>query len=305
MFEPQFARRNVVAVAAALITFTCTNNGHAAVIYSTEESTYFQDFDSLPNTPENVILGSTENGVGWTDDSSAPGASQFSIPGWYLYHSADLGITGTREGGVNGHQRVRIGPGSSNVGAFWSFGGGVSGTADRALGSVASNTLTGVGTEVYIGLRVHNATGLTLQSFTLSYRGEQWRDGGAAVPNAQNLTFMWSTTATAISDANSLFAVVPELGFTSPVFAHLSGGAAVDGNVAGLFNVSAFTVEGLNWAPGTDLWLRWADVNDSGNDHGLAIDDLNFSASTLPEPATCGMLSLGLLALLGRRQRRA
>jgi hypothetical protein len=300
MFEPQFARRNVVAVAAALITFTSTNNGHAAVIYSTEESSYFQDFDSLPSTPENVNLGSTASGVGWIDDSSAPGAGQFSIPGWYLYHMADLT---SGEGGVNGHQRVRIGAGTANTGAFMSYG--ISGSTERALGSLASNTFGAVGTEMYVGLRLYNATGLTLQSFTISYRGEQWRDGGAPIPNAQSLVFMWSTTATAISDASSLFTTVPELGFTSPVFANTGTGAAVDGNGAGLFGVSPFTVEGIAWAPDTELWLRWADVNNAGNDHGFGIDDLNFSASTLPEPATCGMFAIGLMALLGRRHRRS
>jgi hypothetical protein len=299
MFEPQFARRNVVAVAAALITFTCTNNGHTAVIYSVEESTYFQDFDSLPNTPENTSLGTTASGAGWMDDSSAPGAGQFSILGWYLFHSTDP--TGD-EGGVSGFQRVRLGPGNANVGAFMSYG--ISGSTERAMGALASNAIVPAGSEMYIGLRLHNATGLTLQSFTLSYRGEQWRDGGAAVPNAQSLAFMWSTTATAINNANSLFTTVPELGFTSPVFANLTTGAAVDGNGAGLFEVSAFTVEGINWAPDTDLWLRWNDLNNANNDHGLAIDDLNFSASTLPEPATCGMFGIGVLALLGRRHRQ-
>jgi hypothetical protein len=50
------------------------------------------------------------------------------------------------------------------------------------------------------------------------------------------------------------------------------------------------------------LWIRWADTNDAGNDHGLAIDDLQFSASVIPEPSSC--LLLGLAAVTLRRRRR-
>jgi hypothetical protein len=296
MFEPQFARRNVVAMAAALLTFT--TQLQAAVSYSTAESIYFQNFDSLPNTPENITLGTTASGAGWTDDSSTPGANQFSIPGWYLYHPVDQSAG---EGGVNGHQRFRIGAGTVNTGAFMSFG--VSGSTERALGDVGSTTLAANGADIYIGLRLRNDTGEMLQSFTLSYRGEQWRDGGSATPNAQSMNFMWSTTAAAINDANSFFTAAPQLGFTSPVFTNTGSGAAVDGNTSGLSNVGPFTIEGLNWAPGTDLWLRWTDLSNVGNDHGLAIDDVTFSASAIPEPATCGMLSLGVLALVGQRRR--
>ena len=55
---------------------------------------------------------------------------------------------------------------------------------------------------------------------------------------------------------------------------------------------------GLNWQPGEDLWVRWADINDAGNDHGLAIDDVTFSAEAIPEPATITMAGLALAAVL-------
>src|SRR5690349_14920200 len=81
----------------------------AAVIYSTAGSTYTQDFNSLPNTPQNTSLGSSP--AGWTDDSSSPGSGNFSIVGWYLYHPISQS-----EGGANGHQRMRIGAGTQNTG---------------------------------------------------------------------------------------------------------------------------------------------------------------------------------------------
>jgi len=63
-------------------------------------------------------------------------------------------------------------------------------------------------------------------------------------------------------------------------------------------------VTGINWAPGTSLWLRWRDPNDPGSDHGMAID--NFSFSAVPEPTTFALVGLGMGAagLVSRRLRR-
>ncbi len=266
----------------------------AQISYTVPGSIYSQNFDSLPNTPENTSLGSSP--VGWIDDTTAPGATQFSILGWYLYYPLV-----TTEGGANGHQRVRIGAGTANTGSFMSFG--ASGSTERALGNVGANTLAAAGSELYVGLRLRNDSGVTLDSFTLSYNGEQWRDGGSATPNSQGVSFMWSTAATAISDTNTLFNSVGSLGYSSPVFVNTTTGAAVDGNTTGRVAVGPVTVEGLNWGPGTDLWLRWADQNNAGNDHGLAIDDLSFSAApVVPEPGTWAFMGLGLLAWLGFRR---
>ena len=62
------------------------------------------------------------------------------------------------------------------------------------------------------------------------------------------------------------------------------------------------TITGLTWAPGQTLVLRWTDVNDGGNDDGLAIDDLSLSTPVstgyiLPSvvyttPPTAGRLSV-------------
>lgn len=257
-------------------------------------SPYTQNFDSLPIAPANVSLQTT---APWADDVAAP-SGQTSIAGWYLWHPT----APASEGGANGHQRFRIQDGSQNAGAFYSFGS--SGNTDRALGSLSSGSLAATGAESYIGLRLRNDTGATISSFSLSYSGEQWRDGGSTTAvNAQSMTFGYSTTATSVQDAG--FTSVSELNLTSPVFANTtSSGAAVDGNVAGKVVISAVTVNGLTWAPGTDLWLRWADKNDAGNDHGLAIDDVTFTA-VVPEPGSAALIGLGVLGfgLLRRKNK--
>jgi hypothetical protein len=283
-----------VSVVAGI--FTLVSPVQAQIGYSVIGSSYTQDFDSLPNTPLNTSLGATP--IGWTDDNAAPGVGNFSIVGWYLYHP-----TLQAEGGFNGHQRMRIGAGTATTGAYMSFGPSTGTTTERALGALNSNTMAPAGSDMYIGLRLRNDTGQALYSFTLTYDGEQWRDGGDVAPNAQGLVFMWSTTAVAINDPNTSFTAASALDFTSPVFANTGSGAAVDGNVAGKTAGITATVEGINWLPGTDLWLRWNDVNNTGNDHGLAIDNISFAAA-VPEPTTYALVGLGIASFFIFRRRK-
>jgi hypothetical protein len=159
-----------------------------------------------------------------------------------------------------------------------------------------SNSIVSAGSSAFLGARITNNTGVILTSFTLEYNGEQWRDGGAQV--AQLLDFDYSLNATSIQDGAATFTDVNALDFASPVFNVASG--PVDGNSTGRVAIGPVTVN-LNWLPGTDLWIRWRDLNNSGNDHGLAIDDLKFSA--LPEPGSLVLLLSALLALVAYRRR--
>jgi len=61
----------------------------------------------------------------------------------------------------------------------------------------------------------------------------------------------------------------------------------------------------LNWIPGDSLFIRWNDVNDAGNDAGVAIDNLTMTATVVPEPSCVALLGLGIaaVALLSRKTR--
>ena len=76
----------------------------------------------------------------------------------------------------------------------------------------------------------------------------------------------------------------------------------MNGNTAGKVAVGPVTVQGINWAPGTDLWVRWLDPRNSGNKRGLGIDNLSFSAD-VPEPASMTMLADAAAMLMRRRSR--
>lgn len=281
----------VLALVAAIM---CSLDSQAAVIYSTVGSPYTQNFDSLPIATENASLGASP--IGWTDDNAGPGVGNFSIVGWYLYHP-----TTQSEGGFNNHQRMRIGAGTANTGAFMSFG--ASTVSERALGTVGSNTLVASNGDIFYGLRLTNNTGVTLGEFTLSYTAEQWRDGGTSTTGsvAQSVAFAYKTTNGAANLQDTGFTSEPLLGFTSPKFGALAG-TALDGNLPANRVAVSYTVTGLSWASGDDLWLRWADPDHPSNDHGLGIDDVSFSAQ-IPEPASASLLALATIGAIVQRRR--
>src|ERR1043165_1373114 len=111
VFEASGRCLSPVVIVAILAAY----NAVASVSYTTPGSSYLQNFDSLPNTPENASLGNSP--AGWTDDNASPGAGNFSILGWYLWYP-----TPTTEGGFNGHQRFRNSGAPGNTGSFWSLG---------------------------------------------------------------------------------------------------------------------------------------------------------------------------------------
>jgi hypothetical protein len=302
-----FSRRAVSAYAAlltALLSIGLADWATAAVSYDTIDELYEQDFNGLPtNAPGNATI---ESGTvtpptelyteGWQDDvdPTTTAEDDISILGWNLYH---VDVT-TPEGGFNGRQRMRFGPGNSATGAFYGFAAGANGAAsaansEKALGTLPSNSIADsppampdptVNNDyiIFMALRLTNDTGQTLNEFTLEYDGEQWRDGGSnggdPVPaGPQSLNFSWRVNATNIHQIAG-FVDVPELSFSSPVFTNIASGASVNGNTDGLDHIDAFTVTGIDWGPGEDLWLRWGDANSPGADHGLAIDNVRFSA---------------------------
>ena len=111
----------------------------------------------------------------------------------------------------------------------------------------------------------------------MSYVGEQWRNSAAA---AQTVNFSYRIGAglgDALTDFTTGGTAVPALNFTSPITGGSAG--ALDGNVSANRVAIAGTISGLSLAPGQEILLRWEDVDHSGSDHGLAIDDLAIVAS--------------------------
>ena len=221
--------------------------------YTTSGTIYTQNFDTLPSTGTFSPVGS-----GPLDLDASP-VNATGTDGWQYWRYVGTGASAL----------FQVNNGSGSSGATYSYG--TTNSPDRALGVLAS------GSGSYrIGMVLQNNTGSTLTSFTLGYLGEQWRYGGAATTE-NRLTFDYSIgSGTAISSSGA-FTPVAGLDFVRPVASGTSG--ALDGNLAANQRSISGTVAGLAWAPGQYLVIRWTDVNDAGNDDGLAIDDLSFSAA--------------------------
>jgi len=242
----------------------------AQLSYTTPNVVLEENFDSLPHTGTSNV---------WQDN--------VTLPGWFLVNSTGAVPT-----------YIRISDGSDNTGAFYSFG--KSGSTERALGGVgsggayfgtpASGALAG-----YWGVKIKNDTGLTLTNFTVIYDVEQWRDGGNV--NVQPLISEWAIEPGGWLTTGWNFGASTD----SPV--HTSSARALNGNDSAnrVADVS-FSSGSILWEPGQVLWIRFRELNDSGNDHGLAID--NFRLLAIPEPivVTFGLLVLGGLKFWRKRK---
>jgi hypothetical protein len=228
--------------------------------YSVTGSTYFQNFDSLPNTGTFSFAG-LGNGPRYLAD--CPVAAK-NVTGWQF----------GKTGGSGTNLIFNFNNGASTSGAVYSYGS--NGSNDRALGALSTGTTANT-----FGLVLVNNTTDPLTTVTISYVGEQWRNGGGTgIPNTTG--FLYKIGGTLI-DTSTTFVSVPALNFVSPVFSTTP--ATLDGNLgANQDTLSAtFNLNG-NWMPGDKLILRWDDINDPSNDHGLAIDSFSFEANTSTSP---------------------
>lgn len=213
-----------------------------AVDYVDSPTSYNQNFDSLD-------LGSNGVDALWQNDST--------LPGWYANRS-----------------QIRVSDGSGSTLDSAGFARIVSfGTAlseDRALGS---SHHVHDGEPTVFGMKLHNASGDVIDKITIAFDGEQWRRASLQVPENQTLTFSCAINAIDITLGN--YFRVPELDFSSIDDGSSNGfGSGLDGNQVRLQRIQA-SIGKLSWLPNTDLWLRWVDLNNTSNDHGLAIDNVS------------------------------
>jgi hypothetical protein len=209
--------------------------------------TYTQDFNGLPLSGTPVMTGF---GPGPYNVSTTP-INATSLTGWQIANLA------------SGDARMQADNGAGSTGSSYSYG--TTASAERALGSLGATVVPAMGA-VFVN------TGATpLSTVTITYVGEQWRYGAGT----NTLTFEYSLDGTNI--LTGTYTGVSALDLTAPVTAGTVG--ALDGNnpLNQVNKAYTFPLTG-NWLPGQKLVIRWKDVNDSGSDDGLAIDDFTFSA---------------------------
>lgn len=169
------------------------------------------------------------------------------------------------ETGTASNTLYSAGTGSSTSGDTYSFG--AAGSTERALGSVQSGSLIPV-----FGANYINGTGGAITSLSIAYTGEEWRLGTAT--RADRLDFQYSLDATSLT--TGAWTDVDALDFSTPDMATIG---AKDGNLAAERTNLASVVTGLNIGAGAGFWIRFSDVNASGADDGLAVDNFSITAS--------------------------
>jgi hypothetical protein len=218
-------------------------------------------------------------------DTLATTGTSSSLPAGFQV--VELGTGGAADG------LYAAGTGSSNAGNSYSFG--AAGSVERALGSLASS---GVST-IYLGGIFANGLAGTITSLAIAFGGEQWRAGNST---DDRLAFEYSLNATALN--NGTWTAFSALDFLPVV---LTGDVALNGNAN--FTPVAGTLTGLTIANGSSFGFRWVDVNSSGNDHGLSIDNLTINArlgavAAIPEPGTWALIVAGF-GIVGFALRRS
>ena len=274
----------------ALVAITLTSQ---AQILLSGGLTYSQDFDSLASS-------TTTTTVPWADNAT--------LPGWYAAR-AYTGGTSTPLGSYP-YTGYRVSGGENNSGWIFSYGtNGVNSITERALGSLGSGTPK---TNAF-GLRLKNDTTDTIGQITLSYMGEQWRLGQGNF-SGNTLYFSYKTSSGALTDlapndanpAASSWTFVAAEYFTSPILAAATSDpvyGALDGNAPDNRQFISSTF-GLTLNPGDEIFLRWTDPDESGNDMGLAVDDLTLTMTVVPEPSSVALIGLGMLGFIGFLRRR-
>jgi len=287
------ANTNSYADATAVITASQTNytsanatltvqNVDAAPVTtislrSTAADSYSQSFDALGTAS---ITGAISSTVG-TQTSLATATGSSILDGWY---ATKIGGTGTASTAIT----PDAGGGSS--GLVYSYG--AASAPDRALGMLASGSNI-----MAIGALIKNDTGATINSIKVSFTAEFWHNS-TSVQNVLTCAIGKVDDST-ITAAN--FLTAPSA--IALVRANITGPAAIPSNTGALgpldgnavANQVAFTdvVIPLQLAAGETGFVRWSDVNDNGNDAGLAIDNLKMTASLdLPAGDGDGAVSL-------------
>jgi hypothetical protein len=253
---------------------------HAAPL-SYSGGTYTQNFDGLPTNATNA--SQTVTGRGPHEFSVVTNLTAGSMDGWQFANPTGSGANTE----FKSHDGSLSGSAGRGVISF-----GTNGAADRALGTLATSNQIST-----IGLVLQNNSANTFTQFTLSYIGEQWRRGTVPAPNTLAFAYgLASGIDGSLTNASSLDFIAPNTQVTTDV--------ALDGNLTGNQTAKSDTITGLNWGPGQTLVLRWSGQDQTGNDDGIGIDTLSFTAA-VPEPTSFSLFAIAMtLGAFARRRSR-
>jgi hypothetical protein len=245
------------------------SNAIAAYTLSSIGSPMVESFDGLP---QSTVSNHISSSVGTISNLTGTECDGTKIAGSGTAASALFVSAG--------------GESSSGIHSFGAFN-----HADRALGSIASSTNT-----MAFGMQITNGTGATIRVLSISFTQENWRRG----TNVNTTAFSYSTNALSTNYLTAgTFTPLAALDLT------MAGGTTgvLDGNLAANQVNRSATVSGLNIPDRGSIFLRWQDVDETGNDAGMAVDNFSVTAF-VPEPMSVSVISV-IATYVGLRRRRA
>jgi hypothetical protein len=196
--------------------------------------------------------------VPYSEDFSGMGSTQTDfIPGWTAINVAN-GAT----------LAMAVTDGSASSGNAYNVG--AVGSEERAFGTIADALVTPA-----LGAVFTNNTGGTVSKISIQTRMEQWRESDNAGVN-ETVAFSYSLDATSLDTGT--WTTVTALDLKEKLTTATTN-LAVNGNLATNYSLLSNIITGLNWANGTNLWIKWTDTNDAGNNGLYAIDNFTISVS--------------------------
>ncbi len=180
--------------------------------------------------------------------------NNLTITGWFMTETG---------GGARDNEQYAVDTGASTTGDTYSYGAAAS--TERALGGLRSGTLI-----PNFGACYTNNTGATITSLAVAFNGEEWRLGTAA--RTDQVNFEYSTNATDL--VTGTWTNVAALNFVTPDTATTG---AKNGNAAADRTALSTTIPALSIANGATFWIRWTDIDATGADDGLAVDDFSLT----------------------------
>ncbi len=226
-------------------------------------TTYTENFNGLGFVTSNAVFSGT---VG----------AQATIPNLATWSGAKWAGSSAGNATIN----FIADTGAGNGGAVYSYGS--SNSTERALGVIAS------GTNMFaIGTAFTNTSNQTITSLTIRYTGEYWRSSTA---QQNTLTFAYgvstgpSATSATLSNylTNNTLTAVSGLDLVGP--GPVSSNGPLNGNVVPNRKKVSFLLENIVWEANSTLFIRWTDIDNGGNDAGLAVDDFSLIQGVFSDP---------------------
>lgn len=192
----------------------------------------------------------------WTNNST--------VTGWYVNDVSEF----------RGEANITAAA-PSNTGGVYAYT--CSGANDRKLGSRASG---GTNT-IYYGVRIKNTTGSTIRSVRVSYSAFQL-SRAENNNNSNVLTFSYRVVSspTTITDLTSgTYTNVTALNYTAPTN---HPGPGTSNQVNGIPCTTSSSISSciaVTIPNNGEIMLRWTDIDNSANDHHIAIDNIQASFS--------------------------